>query len=87
MVYSYLIFPLVMKNLSNKTSLNFNQSFFPKVAVIMSAYQEEFIIKEKLKSDGGLAVCFIAYDQCCGSGVFSPAPTPALTPIKCRLST
>ena len=50
MVYSYLIFPLVMKKLSNKTSLNFNQSFFPKVAVIMSAYQEEFIIREKLKS-------------------------------------
>ena len=50
MVYSYLIFPLIMKKLSNKPSVNINQSFFPKVAVIMSAYQEEFIIREKLKS-------------------------------------
>jgi cellulose synthase/poly-beta-1,6-N-acetylglucosamine synthase-like glycosyltransferase len=39
-----------MKKLSNKKSLNINHSFFPKVAVIMSAYQEEFIIREKLKS-------------------------------------
>ena len=50
MVYSYIIFPLIMKKLSNKPSVNINQSFFPKVAVIMSAYQEEFIIREKLKS-------------------------------------
>ena len=50
MVYSYLIFPLIMKKLSIKTEANTNQSFFPKVAVIMSAYQEEFIIREKLKS-------------------------------------
>ncbi len=50
MVYSYLIFPLIMKKLSNKTEVNINQSFFPKVAVIMSAYQEEIIIREKLKS-------------------------------------
>ena len=50
MVYSYLIFPLIMKKLSDKTSVNINQSYFPKVAVIMSAYQEEFIIRDKLKS-------------------------------------
>jgi len=50
MVYSYLIFPLIMKKLSDKTSVNINQSHFPKVAVIMSAYQEEFIIRDKLKS-------------------------------------
>ena len=50
MVYSYLIFPLIMKKLSDKTSVNINQLYFPKVAVIMSAYQEEFIIRDKLKS-------------------------------------
>ena len=50
MVYSYLIFPFIIKKLSNKTSLNINQSFFPKVAVIMSAYQEEFIIRDKIES-------------------------------------
>jgi glycosyltransferase involved in cell wall biosynthesis len=39
-----------MKKLSDKTLVNINQSYFPKVAVIMSAYQEEFIIRDKLKS-------------------------------------
>lgn len=39
-----------MKKLSNKSSENINKSFFPKVAVIMSAYQEELIIREKLIS-------------------------------------
>ncbi len=50
MVYSYLIFPFIMKKLSDKTAVNSSQSFFPKVAVIMSAYQEESIIRHKLKS-------------------------------------
>lgn len=39
-----------MKKLSNKAPLNIYQPFFPKVAIIMSAYQEEFIIGEKIIS-------------------------------------
>lgn len=50
MVYSYLIFPYIVKRLSDKIPVPTVSSFFPKVAIIMSAYQEEFIIREKLKS-------------------------------------
>jgi len=39
-----------MKKLSKKGQVPIVTSFFPKVAVIMSAYNEEFIIREKLKS-------------------------------------
>jgi len=45
-----LIFPFIIKKLGNKAPANIYQPFFPKVAVIMSAYQEEFIIGEKIKS-------------------------------------
>ncbi len=50
MVYSYLIFPLIMKRLSKKRHVILGNSFLPKVAVIMSAYQEEFILRDKLNS-------------------------------------
>lgn len=39
-----------MKKLSDKTPVNIYQPFFPKVAIIMSAYQEQSIIRDKLKS-------------------------------------
>jgi cellulose synthase/poly-beta-1,6-N-acetylglucosamine synthase-like glycosyltransferase len=39
-----------MKKLSDKRHVILGNSFLPKVAVIMTAYQEEFIIRDKLKS-------------------------------------
>jgi len=50
MLYSYLIFPFLIEELSKKSQVPIMNPFFPKVAVIMSAYNEEFIIREKLKS-------------------------------------
>lgn len=59
-----------MKKLGDKAPANMYQPFFPKVAIIMSAYQEESIIRDKLKSikeqnyPKNLLTYWIASDGC-----------------------
>jgi len=53
LVHSYVLYPLIIKFLSKNKKPNqvyFNQSNLPKVSVLMSLYNEEKVIAEKLES-------------------------------------
>jgi len=48
--YSYILFPFIIKLLAINKKQAFDQKNFPKVAVIMSAFQEELVIRKKILS-------------------------------------
>jgi len=50
LAYTYLIFPYLIGKWVNNNDFHFKKPFFPKVAIIMSAYQEEIVIKNKIQS-------------------------------------
>ena len=48
--YTYVVFPLLIYYWAKGKEFTFNLPYFPKVAIIMSAYQEELVIKNKIHS-------------------------------------
>ena len=52
--YSYVVFPVILRFLARNIKIgqgNFPMNFvFPKVSIIISVYNEELVIKEKIES-------------------------------------
>lgn len=49
--HTYVIYPLFIKFLARKKSFNFNEeNFTPKVSILMSLYNEESVIAQKIES-------------------------------------
>jgi cellulose synthase/poly-beta-1,6-N-acetylglucosamine synthase-like glycosyltransferase len=48
--YTYIFFPFIVNILAKNKEFQFTSLYFPKVAIIMSAYQEEAVIKNKILS-------------------------------------
>jgi cellulose synthase/poly-beta-1,6-N-acetylglucosamine synthase-like glycosyltransferase len=48
--YSYVFYPIIIKLLASNKKQSFIQTIYPKVAIVMSVYQEEFVIRKKIHS-------------------------------------